>query len=130
MGKVFSLIFFSERNLTMPEIVMSAYLMVSLHAQVLHNTPNQGINQSTDPVVAKFKEHDWWDKGQGWKNLLNNLRLVIQPFIFFNLIKPWLIVFPISYLSIGFSTLIALMNRMRGAIPDTPESENFLFSSA
>lgn len=73
---------------------MSAYLMVSLHAQVLNNTPAQGVNQLTDPVVDKFREHNWWDNGQGWKNLLNNLRLVIQPFIFFNLLKPWLRLFP------------------------------------
>jgi SRSO17 transposase len=112
------------------EIVMSAYLLVSLHAQVLNNTPAQGVNQPIDPVVNKFREHDWWDKGQGWKNLLNNLRLVIQPFMFFNLLKPWLRLFPISHLSIGFSTLIALMNRMRGAIPDAWEYDNFLFSSA
>jgi len=71
---------------------MSAYLMVSLHSQVLNNTVAPCVNQSTDPIVAKFKQHDWWDKGQGW-NILNNLRLVIQPFVFFNLIKPWLIVF-------------------------------------
>jgi hypothetical protein len=86
-----------------------------------------------NPLTQSFKNfalHEEWDKGQGWKNLLNNLRLVIQPFIFFNLMKPWLIVFPISYLSIGFSTLIALMNRMRGAIPNTQESKEFLFSSA
>lgn len=112
------------------ELVMSAYLLVSLHSQALNNPPNQGINQAPDPIVENFREHKWWDKGQGWKNILNNLRLVIQPLIFFNLIKPWLIVFPISYLSIGFSTLIALMNRMRGAIPNTQESEDFLFSSA
>ena len=112
------------------EIVMSAYLMVSLHAPVLSNTSGQIVNQYLEPIVQKFQEHDWWDKGQGWKNILNNLRLVIQPFIFFNLIKPWLMVFPISYLSMGFSTLIALMNRMRGAIPNTQRFEEFLFSSA
>lgn len=111
------------------EIVMSAYLMVSLHSQVLNPTL-EGINQSADPIVTKFREHEWWDKSLGWKNLLNNLRLVIQPFIFFNLLKPWLRVFPISHLSIGFLTLIALMNRMRGAIPNTSYSEDFLFSSA
>jgi SRSO17 transposase len=112
------------------EIIMSAYLLVSLHSQVLNNQPKLGINKLTDPVVAKFREHDWWDKGSGWKNLLNNLRLVIQPLIFFNLLKPWLRVFPVSHLSIGFLTLIALMNRMRGAIPDNLYSEDFLFSSA
>ncbi|RCJ32588.1 transposase [Nostoc minutum NIES-26] len=112
------------------EIVMSTYLMIGLHSQVLNNTQDKGINETTDPVVTKFQEHDWWDFGQGWKNLLNNLRLVIQPYQFFNLLKPWLIVFPISHLSIGFLTLIALMNRMRGAIPKPYEGEDFLFSSA
>ncbi len=86
------------------QIVMSAYLMVSLHAQVLNNPDDKGLNQPTAPIGQKFREHEWWDKSQGWKNLLNNLRLVIQPLSFFNLIKPWLQVFPISPLSIGFST--------------------------
>ena len=101
------------------KIVMSAYLMVSLHSQVLNKTDAQGVNQSTNLVVTKFRKHEWWDEGSGWKNILNNLHLIIQPFIFFNLIEPELIVFPISPLSISFSTLIALMNRMRGAIPGT-----------
>ena len=112
------------------EIVMSAYLMVSLHAEVLNNNLEQGVNKPKDPVVARFPEHDWWDEGSGWKNLLNNLRLVIQPFIFFNLLKPWLRVFPIPHLSIGFFTLMALMNRMQGAISDINKLEHFLFSSA
>ena len=112
------------------ELVMSAYLLVSLHSQVLNNPPNQDINSFPDPIVEKFREHQWWDKNQGWKNLLNNLRLVMQPFILFNLIKPWLVGFPISHLSFGFFTLIAFMNRMRGAIPVTFNSEDFSFSSA
>lgn len=57
------------------EIVMSAYLMVSLHSQVLNKHPEQGLNKSTDPVVAKFSEHDWWDKGSGWKNLQGQFTL-------------------------------------------------------
>lgn len=40
------------------EIVMSAYLMVSLHAQVLNNAADKFINHPTDPVVKKFSEHD------------------------------------------------------------------------
>jgi SRSO17 transposase len=112
------------------EIVMSAYLLVSLHSQNLHNMEGKGINESTAPVVCKWSEHQWWDFGQGWKNLLNNLRLVMQPYQFFNLLKPGLRVFPITHLSMGLLTLIALMNRMRGAIPESTESEYFLFSSA
>ncbi|MBD2739798.1 hypothetical protein H6H03_39170 [Nostoc paludosum FACHB-159] len=109
---------------------MSAYLMVSLHSQVLNNHPEHGVNKTLDPVVARFSQHQWWDFGHGWKNLLNNLCLVIQPFIFFNLLKPWLRVFPVLHLSIGFLTLIELMNRMRGALPIPYQSEDFLFSSA
>jgi len=90
----------------------------------------KGINELTEPVVSKFRDYQWWDFGQGWKNLLNNLRLVMQPYQIFNWLKPWLIVFPITHLSIGFLTLIALMNRRRGAIPENTESEDFLFSSA
>lgn len=37
---------------------MSAYLLVSLHSQLLNNKPQLGVNKSTDPVVAKFSEHD------------------------------------------------------------------------
>jgi hypothetical protein len=65
-----------------------AYLLVSLHSQNLHNMDGKGTNESTDPVVSKWSEHQWWDFGQGWKNLLNNLRLVMQPYQFFNLLKP------------------------------------------
>lgn len=32
------------------ELVMSAYLLVSLHSQVLNNPPNQSINQVPDPI--------------------------------------------------------------------------------
>jgi hypothetical protein len=102
-------------------IVMSAYLLVSLHSQVLNNHPEQGVNKATDQLCLDF---------QSRKNLLKNLRLVIQPFIFFNFLKSWLRVFPISPLSIVFLILIALMNRKPGAIPDPSESRHLLFSSA
>jgi hypothetical protein len=81
-------------------------------------------------LLDKFSTHDWWDEGQGWKNLLNNLRLVLQPFGFFNLIKPWLKVFPIPHLSMGFERLIGLMILLRGAVPTTVSEPGFLFSSA
>ncbi len=114
------------------EIVMSAYLLVSLHSIPfnLDGIVSLGLNQSTDPVVAQFKFHPHWDNGRGWKNILNNLRLILQPYQFFNSINLWLRVFPISQLSIGFSILIALMNHLDGAIPDYHQIEEFLFSSA
>ncbi|WP_250124600.1 hypothetical protein [Chroococcidiopsis sp. CCMEE 29] len=83
----------------------------------MNNTVAQGVNQLIDPVRDKFREHEWWDKAQGGKNLLNNLGLVIQPVTFFKLMKPWLIGLPISHLAIGFLTLIALMNRSKAPFP-------------
>ncbi len=59
------------------EIVMSAYLLVSLHSQNLDNVEGKDINESTDPVVSKSSDHQWWELGKGWKNLLNNLRFVM-----------------------------------------------------
>ena len=112
------------------EVVMSAYLMVSLHANPLNPAPTSNSLSSIDPIVKRFNSHPRWDKGNGWKNILNNLRLVIQPFIFFNLIKPWLKVFSIPRLSLGFSQLIALMNRFPSAIPTATSDWVFLFSSA
>ncbi len=112
------------------EIVMSAYLLVSLHAKVFNSYEDVNNDEVIDSAVNKFSAHDWWDSGQGWKNILNNLRLVIQPWVFFNLIKPWLKVFPIFQFSLGFPRLIALMNKFRGAVPTPVSSEDFQFSSA
>lgn len=81
------------------ELVMSAYLMVCLH----HNT----FNPSVAPIPDAYQQHSLWDSGQGWKNILNNLQLILQPFICFNLILRWLKVFPIPQLSLGFPRLLA-----------------------
>lgn len=84
------------------ELVMSAYLMICLH--------NDAFNPSVTSVSEQFQQHELWDKGKGWKNWLNNIQLILQPFISYNLILRWLKVFPIPQLSLGFPRLIALMN--------------------
>ena len=72
------------------EVVMSAYLMVSLQAQKREPTvPSEETDgfSSTEPVEPDIlSQHAWWDFNRGWKSTLNNLRLVVQPLIFFNLI--------------------------------------------
>ena len=50
------------------EVVMSAFLMVSLFADA--------FNDSCPLVHQQFTQHPWWDNQRGWKNLLNNLRLI------------------------------------------------------
>lgn len=103
------------------EVVMSAYLMVSLQSQAREpQKPSEEMDvfSSTETLEpAKFSEHPWWDFNLGWKSTLNNLRLIIQPYVFFNLIKPWLAVFDIQCLRVGFWFLIEIMNEFRGYMP-------------
>lgn len=104
------------------EVVCSAYLLVSLHSEQLGKTSG---------VLEKiFAENPEWDEKLGWKNLLNNLRLILEPFIYSNRIKSWLKVFPIPQLEQGFWLLTAFMNVFGKHLYLPPEPKNFYFSSA
>ncbi|MEO1211370.1 MAG: IS701 family transposase [Cyanobacteria bacterium J06638_20] len=83
------------------EIVMSAYLMVTLHTPPMR--PEGAIPPELDPsiVVSAFPQHSAWDPGNGWKNWLNNLRLILLPWVSSNRLNPWLKVFPIPELVQG-----------------------------
>lgn len=83
---------------------MSAYLMVCPHSDLFNYW---GIS-----IPESFQHHELWNEGKGWKNLLNNLQLILQPFVQFNLILKWLKIFPIPQLSLGFPRLIAKMNEV------------------
>ena len=109
------------------EIVCSAYLMVSVQAAVFKE-PKSDPNQTTQPtsqeeqperqtVQEPFAQHKWWDRGTGWKNLLNNLRLIIQPTVFSCLLAPWLGVFALPSLQQGLRSLVTLMNNFQGFVP-------------
>lgn len=100
------------------EIVFSAYLMVSLQSKVFPDLDPEKTDVKSNPILGKFTQHPWWNQEQGWKNVLNNLRLIIQPFVFFCSISPWLKVFPIPCLRRGFLALIALMNEFNAYLPD------------
>jgi hypothetical protein len=61
------------------------------------------LNQSpqTEAEVAEnsqinFVNHQQWNQQGGWKNTLNNLRLITQPLLLFWSIYPWLDIFPKS----------------------------------
>ena len=85
------------------EIVSSAYLMVSLQSEVpsrppqASNPPEEveqetlttsqeriGVGSRPDLQEAReqvLRQHQWWDAGKGWQHGLNNLPLIIQPFV-------------------------------------------------
>ncbi len=112
------------------EIVYSAYLLVSLFTNPWNNSEKPKPDSPRYKVRERLAEHPQWDSGEGWKNFLNNLRLITLPFLCFNLILPWLKVFPIPQLSLGFPRLIALMNFFPSPIHKTTLSADYQFSSA
>ena len=71
-------------------------------------------------VVLAFVQHYDWHPGEGWKTWLNNLRLVLLPWVSANLLRLWQRVFPIPELERGFEKLIELMNQFRGAFFGVP----------
>ena len=60
-----------------------------------------------------FSNHQQWNHQSGWKNVLNNLRLIVQPLLLFWLIYPWLNIFPNSDLLPRFNHLICAMNQFK-----------------
>jgi SRSO17 transposase len=100
------------------EIVMSAYLIVTLNTPPMRPEGVLPPELSDSIVVSSLPQHTNWDSGNGWKHWLNNLRLILLPWVSFNLLKPWLEVFPIPEMTRGFQLLIRLMNQFRG-VPNT-----------
>jgi SRSO17 transposase len=109
------------------EIVFSTYFLVSIQANYFRleivsseskfKTQPSHIDTSTLPIpntISHFNQHCWWSQGTTWKSALNNLRLIIQPYIFYCLIRPWLQVFQIPGLKRYFLKLVEIMNHWRG----------------
>jgi hypothetical protein len=59
--------------------------MISLNSPVFLGF-NQSRQLDTDPqenTDVYFSNHPQWNHDSGWKNTLNNLRLIIQPVLLF-----------------------------------------------
>jgi SRSO17 transposase len=99
------------------EIIFCVYTMISLNSPVLLSL-NQSRKIETETQASSdvdFSNHPQWNHEYGWKNSLNNLRLIIQPILLFWLIYPWLSIFPNSHLLLGFNHLISVMNQFKPA---------------
>jgi SRSO17 transposase len=96
------------------EIIMSAYLMVSLNTQpflslqISDQAKKETVNSQNSHHI-----HPQWNHQNGWKNVLNNLRLIIQPTLLLWLLSPWLDIFPNSSLCLGFHDLINAINQFQ-----------------
>ena len=101
------------------EIIFCVYLMISLNCPAFLSL-NQSCSTEAEipPPTVDFSSHQQWNLQTGWKNVLNNLRLIIQPTILLWLISPWLDIFPNHYLWLGFHDLIQTMNQFQPYFPD------------
>lgn len=104
------------------ELVMCAYLLVSLQAPALATAPadqppaapSAGSSAETHPA---HPAHPAWTEDASWKHRLTNLRLLLQPFVCACLLLPWLRVHPLPHLIAGLTDLCALMNTYHPAFP-------------
>jgi SRSO17 transposase len=97
------------------ELIFCVYTMISLNSPAF-----LGLNQSRqietevqENSSVYFSNHQQWSHEFGWKNTINNWRLIIQPLLLFWLIHPWLDILPNSHLLLGFNHLIAAMNQFK-----------------
>ena len=98
------------------EIILSCYLMISLNTQAFLslNSPS-APNYDKKNETIDWTSHPQWNHQIGWKNVLNNFRLIIQPSLLLWLIFPWLEIFPNSSLLLGFHRLIDSMNQFQSS---------------
>jgi hypothetical protein len=91
------------------EIVCSAYLMIGLYTRSntavnsQTSSPSSSSQQKTSHFSTALSNIKTLDEKNVGKSHLNNLRLILQPLISFNLIQQWLKVFPIPQLSTGLA---------------------------
>ena len=96
-------------------IIFCVYLMISLNTQVFLSLNSSSIaNSEASKTLASHPE---WNSQNGWKNVLNNVRLIIQPSLLLWLIFPWLEIFPNSSFLLGFHRLISIMNQFPSFSP-------------
>ena len=100
------------------ELIMSAYLLISLKTQpfLSLNSPDSQ-NSELSKADVDCSVHEQWNRSGGWKNVLNNFRLLIQPILLLWSIFPWLDVFPNSRLLLRFNKLINSINQFQSFYP-------------
>ncbi len=101
------------------ELVLCAYLFVSLQAPVFASAgtdaaPPLPVESTPSPATL---QHPAWTEDASWKHRLDNLRLLLQPFICACLLLPWLRLYPLPHLAAGLADLCAFMNTYRPLYP-------------
>jgi hypothetical protein len=98
------------------ELVMCAYLLVSLQAPAFAAAA-AAPGTEEDAARAPAPQHPAWTEDASWKHRLNNLRLLLQPFVCACLLLPWLRLYPLPHLAAGLADLCAFMNTYHPLFP-------------
>ncbi|MBD2652255.1 transposase [Synechocystis sp. FACHB-383] len=83
---------------------MCAYCMVCLYEEDFNSTLNS--------MPKHHQNHEKWNKEGGWKNWLNNIRLVVAVLNAINLIKNWLKVFSFTHVLDELTKLFNKVNEL------------------
>lgn len=103
------------------ELICSAYLLVSLHAERVkqHQASQDKDETPPAPHPLPFSKHGDWELGVTWKSALNNLRLLLQPYWCWAWLEPGLQVFPVPGLKRALQELMDWMDTFQSLpIPD------------
>jgi SRSO17 transposase len=93
------------------EIVFSAYLLVSLHAdQFKHREKHVSATIEATSNAFLFRQHPYWEPGATWKSALNNLRLLLQPYWCWGWLESWLQIFAVPGLNRGLHQVMNWMD--------------------
>lgn len=103
------------------ELVMSAYTLVSLQTLATEAADAERLAaEAVADIPEPVSGHPARDTGVGWKHHLNNLRLLLQPYVCACLLLPWLPLVPHAHaqaVQSGFAALASLVNTFRLALP-------------
>jgi len=107
------------------ELVMSAYTLVSLQSPAFATLGHLGAPPPPAAPAelapsAPVQAHPAWDTSTGWKHSLNNLRLLLQPYVCTCLLLPWLRMLSppdVQAVQAGLTTLGSLINTFPLVLP-------------
>jgi len=70
------------------------------------------LNSTVNPLPKHHQRHEQWNEAKGWKDWLNNLRLVTFVLNAINLIKKWVKIFPVAHLLAELTKLFNKVNSL------------------
>lgn len=112
------------------EMLSRVYLLVSLQFYGLGARPPDIVDEGQLNLLTRLRQHPDWQQAKGWKRRFNKAQLLVQPFIFLCLLRPWIRLFNVSTLEHGLTKLIRIINSFSGWSSRVPSVSMQYFSSA